>query len=247
MDFSRLILKEFHNVLRVYHDQGHRVQMKNRVTSALIVPLSGDYIYTQADRPLLVNRDHPLFVPAGASYSIECGEGYSLVFNFQADNTPECLTVFTGIPSQEFTEYFQRIAHLLATHAPGARLSIFSMLYEIFYRCQNTPKGPDRVEDLLAPALSIMREDFSNPQITCQMLAESLHISTVYFRRLFQEKYGVSPARYLKSIRMEHARRLIQEHMPIQHVAREAGYCDIYQFSRASKQYYGHAPTNEVK
>ena len=64
---------------------------------------------------------------------------------------------------------------------------------------------------------------------------------------LFQEKYGVSPARYLKTIRMEHARRLIQEHMPIQHVAREAGYCDIYQFSRAYKQYYGHAPTNEGK
>lgn len=247
MDFSDLVLKEFVNVLRVYHDQGNRVQVKNRAASALIVPLSGDYIYTQNDTPLLINKEHYLFVPKGASYTIECGEGYSLVFNFQAENTLPCLTVFSGISTQEFSEYFQKIAHLVAVHAPGARLSIFSMLYEILYRCQTAQRHPDRVEDLLAPAISIMREDFSNPKITCQMLADTLHISTVYFRRLFQEKYGVSPARYLKTIRMEHARRLIQERMPIQHVAKEAGYCDIYQFSRAYKQYYGYAPTNETK
>jgi len=247
MDFSSLVVKEFVNVLRVYHDQGNRVSVKKRAASAMIVPLSGDYVYTQDGAPHLINKDHFLFVPAGASYSIECGEGYSLVFNFHAEGVPDRLTTFSGISPLEFQEYFNKIAHLKASHAPGGNLSILSMLYEIFYRCQNNQKRPDRAEEFLAPALSIMREDFSNPKITCQMLAETLHISTVYFRRLFQEKYGVAPAKYLKTIRMEHARRLIQERMPIQHVAKEAGYCDIYQFSRAYKQYFGHAPTNDIK
>lgn len=245
MNFETVILKKFVNVVRVYRAEGERVQIKNRAASALIIPLSGTYIYTQQES-LHADPEHFLFVPSGASYAIQCGEGYSLVFNFQAENIPEKLTIFSGISLSEWKEYFAKMAHLKALQPSGYALKALSLLYEIFYRCQQEDTHTDRIADLLAPALTIMQENFSNPEITCRMLAEALNISTVYFRRLFIEKYGVAPARYLKKIRMEYAKMLIQEKTPIHLVAQEAGYCDIYQFSRAYKQYYGHPPSSDA-
>ena len=60
-----------------------------------------------------------------------------------------------------------------------------------------------------------------------------------------RKKYGMAPARYLKGIRMDHAKTLLEERVPVQHVAQAVGYGDIYQFSRAYKQFFGHAPSQD--
>lgn len=89
-------------------------------------PRRNVYAYTQ-ETPLIVDRGHFIFVPAGAADSIACDEGYSLVFNFQSEGVPPKLTLFSGIS-------FQKLSHLQAVRQPGYPPGALSILNDVFFR-----------------------------------------------------------------------------------------------------------------
>lgn len=51
-----------------------------------------------------------------------------------------------------------------------------------------------------------MDENFSNTEFSISMLAERIGISEAYFRKLFKAQHGISPSRYLISIRIKSAK-----------------------------------------
>ena len=80
--------------------------------------------------------------------------------------------------------------------------------------------------------------------LTLDDLASAAHISKVYLGKCFVARYGQSPMRYLREIRMRHAADYLRERRPVGEVARLVGYADIFQFSRAFKQHFGTPPSH---
>lgn len=74
----------------------------------------------------------------------------------------------------------------------------------------------------------------------------ALHFSynKFYLSRIFREAYGQSLIEYRNRRRMHEAQRMLKTHS-VSHVAEELGYGSIYSFSRAYKNFFGHAPTKE--
>ena len=75
-------------------------------------------------------------------------------------------------------------------------------------------------------------------------LASVTGLSTVYFRKLFKDVMGISPMRYVQSVRMGKAEKMLNsDYSSITDIAYSLGYNNVYEFSRDFKKYAGISPS----
>ena len=75
-------------------------------------------------------------------------------------------------------------------------------------------------------------------------MAESVDLSPPYFCYLFKSITGSPPARYLKSLRLQHAAKLLTTtFLSVKEIAKRAGCTDESHFLRDFKRMYGKTPT----
>lgn len=108
-------------------------------------------------------------------------------------------------------------------------------------RIQGTAASPAR--ETYEQIKMAMREKFLQLR-TLEEVARHCRVSEEYICRLFQRFDQVRPYQFLMRQRMYHAARLLSEpRLLVKQVARELGFADQYQFSRAFKRVFGIAPT----
>lgn len=79
-------------------------------------------------------------------------------------------------------------------------------------------------------------------------VARRLGLSRRRFTGLFRKLTGTSWLQYLHTLRMRHAKRLLQDTgLPVKAIAFECGYGDLTHFYRVFKQHFGHSPSLERK
>lgn len=98
------------------------------------------------------------------------------------------------------------------------------------------------VDSRLNRVIEFMSTHFAEV-LTLDQLAEEACISRYHFARLFRSKVGLSPHRYLASVRLEAAHRMLQaSDRPIADVGRACGYRSSSHFSAAFRARYGVTP-----
>lgn len=91
--------------------------------------------------------------------------------------------------------------------------------------------------------IELMQGDPSRT-FTLGEMAESVNLSPPYFCYLFKSVTGVPPARYLKSLRMQHATTLLTTtFLSVKEVVRRVGCTDESHFVRDFKRMYGVTPS----
>jgi AraC family transcriptional regulator len=94
-----------------------------------------------------------------------------------------------------------------------------------------------QITDWMAEHLA---EDFGLDQLAAQA-----GLSKFYFTRLFKTALGVSPSRYLLSLRMDEARRLLREtKRSVLEIALEVGYANPSHFARFFRRETGLSPSD---
>jgi AraC-like DNA-binding protein len=79
-------------------------------------------------------------------------------------------------------------------------------------------------------------------------LAKLVSMSPSAFHQVFKEVTASSPLQYIKKIRLDKARAILEEgEMRVNEAAAEVGYESVSQFSREFKRYYGVAPKDARK
>jgi iron complex transport system substrate-binding protein len=97
-------------------------------------------------------------------------------------------------------------------------------------------------QDVVAAALAHIEARYSEP-LTLSSLAERLRTSPRQLQRGFKVRFGHGPMEHLIGIRMERAKRLLEQgNRPIAQIAEEVGYPDSYYFSRLFKKKTGLSP-----
>lgn len=95
-----------------------------------------------------------------------------------------------------------------------------------------------------ARAKSVIRERALSEDVTLDDVAGAVGLSKFHFVRSFKESVGLSPMRYLKSLRVDLAKRaLAREDAPISMVAAGAGYRDLSTFNKYFKTLTGETPS----
>jgi transcriptional regulator GlxA family with amidase domain len=74
-------------------------------------------------------------------------------------------------------------------------------------------------------------------------IARGLHLSNSHFRHLFKRQVGISPSRYIKSLRLQRAKELLETtFLSVKEVMSAAGFSDFSHFVRDYQSEYGERP-----
>lgn len=87
-----------------------------------------------------------------------------------------------------------------------------------------------------------------NMNITLDEIARRFDFSASYLIKVFKKQFGVTPIQYTIQLRMNEAKRLMQENpdMDIKQICELVGYPDQHYFSRIFKNIHGISPTQYI-
>lgn len=96
----------------------------------------------------------------------------------------------------------------------------------------------------LAAALSFIDEHYSDPELSAQMVADALGISSGHLSHLFRKETEYTMTNYILDRRMKAAKKLLKDYShKVYEVAELVGYRDITYFSATFKRFTGVTPS----
>lgn len=239
-----MIIKQLRNISYV-HDKKGRVQtFRSRYAGCFIITLKGKLKFTFEDQAIITDRGQGIFIPEGSAYVNECLEtAESIIVNFYAADPEPSPRALNGINEKLAVSFYEEISQKAYDASEAARYYLLSKLYELaFLLFQGDAVKSDK-ELLAEKALSYLQGEFGRSDLQIDEAAAFCNVSAVYLRKTVKEIYQKSPFQILTELRMKKAYELLLEKRPVKEIALSVGYSDIYQFSRAYKRYFGHAPT----
>ena len=81
------------------------------------------------------------------------------------------------------------------------------------------------MDSAIADTCDYLKEHYSE-NITLEELTDQIHLSKSWLLHTFTKQTGVSPYRYLQSIRLEEAKKLLEQAVPPIDAAARAGFTD---------------------
>ncbi len=97
----------------------------------------------------------------------------------------------------------------------------------------------------IAQAAQLMESNIEEP-LSLEELAQLAEVSQRQLQRLFRRNLGLTPAQYYATVRLRHARQLLQQTaMPVMDVTVACGFRSPCHFSRSYRALFGHPPSRE--
>lgn len=144
---------------------------------------------------------------------------------------------------------FQSLTARPPTDAVGAMVRRrglgFAMLEAVVAQGQLRQPPQEALREVLRlqPLFALIKQHLDEP-MDVSRLARWAHLSPSRLHALFQEHLGTTPMRYVRSLRLDEARRrLAGTTEPVQIVAAATGFVSPFHFSRAFRQAFGLSPS----
>ena len=212
----------------------------------------GDIVFIPpgiSHRPLLPeNMDEPyirdvLWISAEFINTLE--DEFSNPLSFQKN---QCALIRTTNTRWEFLEILfqlgvkeeeQRRVNWETT-VLGNTMLILSYLQRAYTEHTAEPMYAEKPQ-LLDRVMNYIENHYAQ-HITIKDLARQFYISDSSISHLFKQRMGVSIYHYITQRRLIGAKNLIQQGVPLEHIAPRVGFTDYSSFYRAFKQEYGISP-----
>ncbi len=135
----------------------------------------------------------------------------------------------------------------LDEHAYGLMLSLLSLYKETKREINKMPCVRKNTRDEVYRRVSRARDfidSFLTESINLDEVAEVACMSKYHFLRSFKSVYKMPPHQYIIQQRMEKAREMVLNDVPVHEVCWAVGLSNQYSFSRLFKKHFGLAPTH---
>lgn len=254
MRFSGMRVTNLQGVFHLHQAVGSVNEFYNRNGFGIVVVEEGVLRFDCGDQRYICDDRHMLFIPKGVSYKLTCEKKcvhYTVNFDAIGDELPTEFRVFNVGPSKNTLAQLDKLNATWGFHWDSAEYSCLSILYRILAGLNDliTKENSDdsRIRSIL-PSIEYLERHFTDPMITNELIADASSVSTVYFRKLFTEAYGVPPMRYVRQRRIEKAQSLLENGFSnISEIAESVGFNSIYHFSKTFKQLIGISPTDYLR
>lgn len=119
--------------------------------------------------------------------------------------------------------------------------SSFRNLNDLYLSYQNAQKSrSNQSNNLLEEVRHHIQNEYANPELTLQSIANHFNINHCYLTSLYKKQYGINLYDYLIQIRMEKAAELLKTtDLKSYQIAELIGYSNSQYFSLSFKKYYG--------
>lgn len=95
--------------------------------------------------------------------------------------------------------------------------------------------------EVVSRAMEYQREHYHEP-VSLRTIADSIGVSYSYLSRIFHEETGLTVTDSLRNIRMEKAKQLMEEGIPLKDIVYRCGFRNYGYFLRSFKEYTGMTP-----
>lgn len=168
---------------------------------------------------------------------------------FQADRPiADCAFVIDVLQYEKIGALFKKLFSTWVAKNDGYYFESVSILYKIFSELQKNNFVPKQHFLKIKPAVDYIHDRFLQEELSIPSLAAMCGIKESYFQKLFKEKYGVFPKKYIIQLKINHACDLLRlERYTVTQIAELCNFSDVYFFSRQFKVYMGISPTQFQK
>ena len=107
--------------------------------------------------------------------------------------------------------------------------------------------SPNKADTYINDACAFIDNNFAE-DIGVSAVAAHVAIDRTYLYRIFLREKGISPLKYLQTVRLERARAMLEDgKIPLSEVHLAAGFKNRSRFSRLFKTVYGVTPAEYAK
>jgi len=158
-----------------------------------------------------------------------------------SERTPTRVPTDWPLISSDRRGRIREILHWLHELQPGNHPTLSSLLHcALVEFSRGAVVSPD---DPISRVCRHIDQNFSG-KIALKDLAKIAHQSPYHFSRLFHQRTGMSPMRYLRKMRVEAAKTLVvTSPLPLRAIAPMVGLVDEFHLSRVFRSMTGHAPS----
>lgn len=242
---ENIIVTDIQPPFTVKSQKGNHTEMKNRCSYGLSFCMSGQITYTHRGKQYVSTPKTAVLLPKGETYSLVGNKDGSFpVINFDCIGL-QCtdIVVFPLQNPEPFYKDYQKLTEFFLFS--NKQLDIYITFYNIVKRIVREPIPQSHSLQL---ALNYIENHISNPELSNSLIAQNSHISEVYFRKLFSEKYRISPKQYILDIRIQKAKQLLTDSsLSVSSISEKCGFSSVYTFSRCFKEKTGISPTVYAK
>lgn len=139
-------------------------------------------------------------------------------------------------------ECFNQIFYLMDSDDVADKYTCVSRVYDFLSLLYKSSDFGENGSNYVAEAKIFMKSNFAE-KITVKDVANHLKINASYFSRLFTKEMGVSPIKYLTTVRIQKAAELLTTtNMSVEDISYSVGIDDALYFSRFFKKVTGSSP-----
>ena len=235
------------NILDVLWINNDYIEMYNsgRNFSALSFRYRADTVLKTATGEYHLRDNSVSYFPARLDYSRTSKKDEMIVIHFETTNYhTKDIEYFQSENPERLSRLFKEILDVWTQKKVGYRLRCAAILYEILAECYVQNYSQDISCEKIQPSIEYIHQNYRNNDLTIKDVADQSFVSEVYFRKLFKEKYGISPQKYIINLRIQNAAGLISTgYYSLKEVAHMSGYNDYKYFSVEFKKTMGVSPS----
>lgn len=234
----RLLLKEY--------KKGDARLIKKRLYSGYIFCIGGKAIYKVKNKIIELDERHVILAPKNCEYHLDViDDAIFPVIDFELySGFFDDVYVFEISEARTFYHNYINMEKQYMSDSASRELMGLSNLYDLTARINGYGREINKYK-IIEDAEEYLEKNVFAEGVNIAEIAEKSNISEVYFRRLFKEKYNISPHEYINQQRIKKAKELLlYDNFNISEIAQACGYNSIYSFSRAFKTIVGLSPSD---
>ncbi|MBR3943272.1 MAG: helix-turn-helix domain-containing protein [Clostridia bacterium] len=248
------IQAEIVGVFKIRRTESIHFTAVKRQYDSLSIRTDGNGTFTAEGKQYHLKTGDFIYLPQTADYTQETtGETVIAVhfINYNAGKK-ETIEAIRPADAQKAQEMMAEMYTLWTEKKAGYKQECTSYFYHLLYLFRKqTDKdavqslGADR---MLRNAVDFMHKNYRREHIVISKLATDCAMSEVYFRKIFKNIYGVSPARYILNLKLEYAASLLQSGLyTVAETAEKSGFSDAKYFARQFKAHYNCPPRDYAR
>lgn len=223
------------------------VRVAARPYHALVFRISGRASFSHENTTVSTDVGDVFYMPADYEYYAEYREKNEiLVIHFESDLISQ-MENYHLKNSRNISLLFYKLYDIWDEKEDGYYYSALAVMCEIIKNIssQQTPCYKSKTAEAFENAVDYMENNYTSGEFSVKEMIAQSYMSNTYFRRLFIDKFGVTPAKYVVSKRLIYAEKLLSSGVyTIKEAAEMSGFCDVKYFSRVVKKEYGVPPSH---
>ena len=238
-------------IISSFHKKGKPYgKHESRLAHGFIFRQKGTVSYFLGEKTVTVNENHFIFLPKGIAYEYVNHNPEDSLYtsvNFQASITEPTVSVYPIDVFHSTSYLMQNFSELWNFGTVSDKYKCLSLLYDLLshiYTFEHLNNEDKRKQELINPAIEYLKKHIYEDNLKIDKLHYLCGISDTYFRRIFAQRFGMSPQSYVLNERITHAKSIIEsgDYDSVKEISESVGYTDPLYFSKAFKKAYGMSP-----